>query len=228
MGNSQSSPPTEPPRPLSNLRNNTTFPPFANLPHEDNEDDRYFADSSKSPPTPKCHWCFFGEITSSVIYRNRLRLAVKDEVGTLFPVHFYTNDRGVGQKAQCRKGDTFVALYAMQHNFSDGTVGIRVNEGDRVKILPYSMDELLQASDAIFDPERLEKCSVCGAKKDELEMKELGTCNGCKVPCYCGEQCQSKDWLGPHQNLCKIIATLLWFTVKDWETFSTYFEFSDS
>lgn len=77
----------------------------------------------------------------------------------------------------------------MQHNFADGTVGIRVDEGDRVKFLPYSMAKLLQANDVIFAPERLGKCGMCGKQKNELGTKELSTCNGCKVSLYCGKVC---------------------------------------
>lgn len=187
MGSPHSTPATKRPQFIASLRDTSIFPPFVSLPHEDNSDEEFFSDPWNSQPTPRRHWCFFGEIVFGFVYNNRLRLAVKDEVGTLFPVHFYTNDRGIGKQKLYRKGDTFVTLYATQHTFGDGTVGIRVNEGDRVEVLPHSMASLLEASDAILNTGVLDKCTGCGARKDEPESKALRTCEGCKIVRYCGE-----------------------------------------
>jgi hypothetical protein len=68
----------------------------------------------------------------------------------------------------------------------DGDAGIRLEEGASVKVVPYSMAELIGASDSIFEEGRMEKCACCGTKESDT-MEALKRCSKCKSAFYCGK-----------------------------------------
>ncbi|OEU06870.1 hypothetical protein FRACYDRAFT_252770 [Fragilariopsis cylindrus CCMP1102] len=51
-------------------------------------------------------------------------------------------------------------------------------------------------------------CNICG--KQESDLVDLKTCNGCKLPSYCSKQCQTIDWEeGTHKNECNQLKILM-------------------
>jgi len=204
--------------PSSNLRNSITFPSFAGLPGENDIDLCYY---SENPQTgvyrPNRHWAFLAEIVDFSTFI-RLQIRVKDKSGQVLPVWIHTDDRGRDLARQCQQGYTIVFTYAEMHYFADGTVGIRLEEGAYVKVLPYSLAELMAANDIVFEEDRKGKCSFCGTMQGDIS-DNLKVCSRCKNTFYCGRECQAKAWAKSHKKDCKIITEIEWFTDKDWEKF---------
>jgi hypothetical protein len=120
---------------FANLRDNTYFPAFEDLPGENNLDLDYYESQDGFQYTPQKHWCFFAEVVE--IYRFlRLRLQVRDKVGREVPVSFYTNDRGMEPSiSHVRPGNTVAILYPHQHPFLDLSVGIRQEDITTIKVV---------------------------------------------------------------------------------------------
>ncbi|KIM73481.1 hypothetical protein PILCRDRAFT_727497 [Piloderma croceum F 1598] len=211
------------PSPSSNLRNTVTFPPFSDLPAEEDINPRYY---SEDPRTciyrPNRHWAFMGEIVDVTMFI-RLRIDVKDKSGRVLPVWVHTDDRGTDLAQQCQQGYTLILTYAERHYFMDGDAGIRLEEGASVKVVPYSMAELIGANDIMFEEGRMEKCACCGTKESDT-TEALKWCSKCKSAFYCGKECQIKVWGEGHKKDCKVIAAVKWFTDKDWERFEGWWD----
>jgi hypothetical protein len=170
----------------SNLRNQITFPPFESLPHENDIDDIYFQEDPLAfVSRPRRHWCFLGEIVDMMIL-GRLRLEVKDKNGHVLPVNFHTDDCGAAFTSQCKKGHTLAILYGQQHAFMDMTVGIRLEDSGSVKVLPFSLQQVLEVNDLLFEGDRKDKCDFCGAKEKDTKGG-LKQCSSCKMSAYCGK-----------------------------------------
>ncbi|KAH7907789.1 hypothetical protein BJ138DRAFT_1116390 [Hygrophoropsis aurantiaca] len=212
------------PLPSSDLNDPVTFPTFYNLPHEDELEGDYHSLFGMYS-SPYRHWCFLGTIVDKLAFM-RLRLDVKDKKGNTIPVAFYTDDRGDAFARSCLPGHTLAVLYAQQHNFFDGTVGLRIEDNDMVKISPYSMEEILDASRFVFRQGKGDKCDCC-TKKSKAADGALKKCSRCKQASYCGKECQERDWRESHKSTCKILKQLEWFLEKDWEKFNggQYFHF---
>jgi len=67
----------------------------------------------------------------------------------------------------------------------DGDVGIRLEEGASMRVLPYSMVELMSASDTIFGEGKMKKCACCGTKESDTR-EGLKMCSKCRSIFYCG------------------------------------------
>ncbi|KAH7930444.1 hypothetical protein BV22DRAFT_1000801 [Leucogyrophana mollusca] len=208
----------------SDLNDAVTFPSFRSLPHENEVEGNYHS-LSGSISSPYRHWCFLGTIVDRTAFV-RLRLDVKDKKGTLIPVAFHTDDRGRAFAQGCVPGHTLVVLYAQQHDFFDGTTGIRIEEDAFVKVLPYTMEQILGASSFLFSEGRGGRCEYCGKEAKDV-TDTLKRCARCKQASYCGKTCQQSDWGKSHKETCRILKQLEWFTEKNWERFDggSYFEF---
>lgn len=79
------------------------------------------------------HWCFLGEI-ETYNFLARLVIHVRDRAGQELPVALYTDDRGVLIRDSCKPGHTVAIFYAQQHNFLDGSIGVRVEDIDHVRV----------------------------------------------------------------------------------------------
>jgi hypothetical protein len=170
----------------SNLRNTVTFPPFSGLPGEQDIDPRYYSENPLNGIyTLNRHWAFMCEIVD-VTMLIRLQIDVKDKSGRVLPVWVHTDDRGKDLFRQCRQGYTLILTYAEKHYFMDGDVGIRLEEGASVRVVPYSMAELMGANDTIFGEGKMEKCACCGTKKSDTG-DGLKMCSRCKSAFYCGQ-----------------------------------------
>ena len=177
---------TMPSLPSSNLRDSETFPGLFSLPGDRGVEDLYhIEDPHTGTISPRRHWCLIAEITTLSKFL-RLSIYAKDRDGNEFPIHVHTSDRGVGMSKYCQEGHTIVLMYAERHNFADGTVGIRLEEGASVKVLPYSVATLMAANDRYFEAEGKTACDCCGASQTK-GTGGLKNCARCKVTSYCSK-----------------------------------------
>jgi len=109
----------------ADLRSETAFPTFDNLPDDNGVNLVYYRSVDGFSFRPRRHWCFLAEIIEIEAFL-RLRLIVNDKAGQEIPVAFYTDDRG-GElnPSYIQEGYTVAILYAEQHGFLDLTTGIR-------------------------------------------------------------------------------------------------------
>lgn len=118
----------------ADMRSESLFPSFDNLPSDNDMDMRYFDTIDGFFYNPIKHWCFFGEIVSIEKFF-RLRFIVKDKAGNKIPIAFYTDLAGDElDPAGIREGYTVAILYAEQHGFLDLTVGIRHESPRNIKV----------------------------------------------------------------------------------------------
>lgn len=101
--------------------------PYANL-----DDDELFPSWRDIPFSTETHSCFLAEIQQCDGFL-RYRTIVKDRDGAESVVAFYPDsyDDGFDFK-KLKRGHTLAIVNALQHNFLDGTHGIRVEDMDDV------------------------------------------------------------------------------------------------
>ncbi|KAF9554898.1 hypothetical protein CPC08DRAFT_712468, partial [Agrocybe pediades] len=162
--------PRRTPEPFS-LRHRKYFPIFAEIP---TDDDIYTAD---------CHYCLLVEIVEIVPYL-RPTFRVKDKADREFIVMFYL-DRGTEVpreewKTSCRVGGVMMIKGAMNHQFMDGQVGVRVEDVEDVKMLPCNLQALLHISDEVTKPGAPETHTKCYLCEKPADLK----CSRCVVR-YC-------------------------------------------
>lgn len=214
-------------KPQSLLRNNFNFPAFSGLPDEpENEIDlRYYHDGPFGFK-PSQHWCFLGEIVDS-IGLVRVLLRVKDKDGEVITIGLYTDDRGQALAPHIKIGHTVAVLYGEQHGFLDMSVGIRVEDASNIKIIPCSLEKLLNASDDVgtLRKGKPRRCGSCGKDENASGNTHLRLCSRCRHTSYCGEDCQKKAWVDGHKVDCKALVGVQWFTAKNWRMFHDWFSF---
>ncbi|KAG0704603.1 hypothetical protein DFH29DRAFT_801630 [Suillus ampliporus] len=212
-------------QPKSLLRNNVNFPPFKSLPDETDLDLTYY-DEGPFGFEPSQHWCFLGEIVD-FIGLGRVLLHVKDKDGQLgITIGLYTDDGGRALAPQIKIGHTVAVLYGEQHGFLDMSVGIRVEEESSIKIIPCSLEQLLQASDDMAARKGQPRgCGSCGKEENASENTHLRLCSRCKQASYCGEDCQKRAWVDGHKADCKALVGVQWFVARNWRKFHDWFSF---
>ncbi|KAM0342623.1 hypothetical protein ACHAPU_009352 [Fusarium lateritium] len=111
------------------LRDDAAFPPFQDLPWDNELNLEYYRLKGGDIYEPRKHWAFLGEITN-VDTVPRVRMTVKDKSGKKVPLLFYTDlPRSNITPSMVRAGHTVVVLYAAKHCFLNMTTGIRNKEG---------------------------------------------------------------------------------------------------
>jgi hypothetical protein len=124
---------------FTNLRKDTNFPAFGDLPGENDIDMEYYYSSDGFHYIPQKHWCFLAEVIE-ISQFFRLTLRVRDKAGQEIPVSFYTENRGQELVVSgLRTGQTIAILYAHQHGFLDMTVGIRQEDMSTIKVYTLSI-----------------------------------------------------------------------------------------
>ncbi|KAF5241669.1 hypothetical protein FAUST_3743 [Fusarium austroamericanum] len=217
---------------LANLRNIMSFPYFKGidgLPRdwEPNYNDVIPRCMTETDSESQKHWAFLGEITH-IEAAWRVRLIVKDKTGLQLPIAFYTEIRGreIGA-SMLRVGYTVAILYASQHGFLDGTVGIRHEDPGRLRILPTSLENLLLLNDKVqaysVVHNQTRACHGCNKKSDSLKK-----CSKCGFFWYCNQDCQTRGWNeNSHKADCRILKNedvKGLFLVK-WGEFETHMSF---
>jgi hypothetical protein len=123
----------------ADLRSETAFPPFDDLPGENDISPEFYESKDGFSYRPCKHWCFLAEIIGVERFP-RLRLIVKDKTDRTVPIAFYTEDRGLElDPSYVQKGFTVVILYAEQHGFLDLSVGIRHESPTAIKVKPLEL-----------------------------------------------------------------------------------------
>jgi hypothetical protein len=146
---------------LTNLRDNKAFPTFMECPHENevpypNSD---YYEPEEGLCYPISHRCFLGEITEIVVW-SRPGLKVKDRTGRVVTVRFdfYSSDFGKSlaryqpemlktlvqrtiPESLTKKGNTIAILYAMRHDFEDGSLGFKIVHSHHVQVGPILLKE---------------------------------------------------------------------------------------
>ncbi|CCM05356.1 uncharacterized protein FIBRA_07570 [Fibroporia radiculosa] len=167
--------------PVVDLRNGLSFPSYLNCPHEFDLDSRYLREDPNGISASHVrHWCYFGEIVNFDVF-SRLTVDVRDAARTVVRAAFYDDDRGMPlvEAGTVRRGYTLAHLYPLRHSFVDGSYGFRMEETSDIKILPYSLREILAASD------RLQLSRLSCWHEGCTEAEELMKCKGCGRAKYC-------------------------------------------
>uniref|UniRef100_A0A1X7U948 MYND-type domain-containing protein n=1 Tax=Amphimedon queenslandica TaxID=400682 RepID=A0A1X7U948_AMPQE len=180
-------------------------PPFSGLPYDNDVDEIYYTPNYFGVHSPCRNWVFLGEITNanyslSPFLRNRV--IVTDRSGRKnIPLFFYP-ESGVFDFHTLKVGHTIAILFAEQHYFMDGSIGIRIESLDYVKVIPCGLNELAELSKQYSSSK--DTCWGCGQ-----ESKSLKKCGACKNAWYCNETCQRQDWGKGHKKACKAMADFL-------------------
>ncbi|KAF9582587.1 hypothetical protein BGW38_011001 [Lunasporangiospora selenospora] len=164
---------------------------FEDLPGENDIDDRYHRMQDGHLLVNRIHWCFMAEIVEVGTFI-RVRLLVRDRKGQEIPIAFHLDNDTPINPMIFTKGSTIFILYADQHYFADGTVGIRVEYGQHVLVMQHSMSDILKAQSVT--PGECQKC-----------QKPAGSrCAKCHKATYCSRECQVSHW-GAHKKNCAIL-----------------------
>lgn len=123
----------------ASLRNEKAFPRFADLPVDASLQMPYLRSPEELAHQPRKHWCLLAEI-ERVVEFGRVVLEAKDKTGIRLKVAFYTDERGYEwMTPQVKPGHTVAVLYPYKHLFLDTSMGVRLEESDKIKVnsLPY-------------------------------------------------------------------------------------------
>ena len=208
------------------LQNTFHFPSFRNLPHEDDTADGYWKETSDRVFNPGCAWFFMAEITNdklSQIPFLRNRVEVRDRAGGTCQISFYP-EAGYFDFKTLKTGNTILVTNGQQHDFMDGSVGLRIEQLRNVVVAPCSMSDLLHLS-ALYHGKKDLKCWNCdkGAAANSLaggasqaSAAELKKCAACETARYCSKNCQIKDWKEGHKKVCKSVPIFRRFASVDY------------
>lgn len=208
------------------LKNELYFPSFRNLCDENELDSQYWKEDHRGVWVQACTWCFLGEITndaSSQITFERNRVLVRDRRGKDgIPIYFYP-ERGEFDFTTLKRGHTLCALLALQHHFLDGTIGLRIEALDTVKVIPCSLNDLFAMSTLYSQGDTCWACQKTATDDDTTAATavNLKKCGACLTAKYCCKECQVKDWKQRHQKWCKkALPEFLKLTKIDYRTYN--------
>eukprot|EP00397_Hematodinium_sp_SG-2012_P012407 GEMP01012576.1.p1 GENE.GEMP01012576.1~~GEMP01012576.1.p1 ORF type:complete len:599 (+),score=98.08 GEMP01012576.1:54-1850(+) len=205
------------------LRCHHNFPSFANLPGENEVRFDYYTEHRGSRLLPSRHWCLVGEV-EHVVYGIRWRVQIKTRFGERVIVHFHLDLEDEESKkprffgwSDIKQGTTLCILYAQVHDFLDMTQGIRQEYDSGVMVFPASQDMLADEIDTILATVAApQECVIC---HQQCLARKCGTC---KVPQYCGAECQRQHWSAGHKLLCGHAAMLANLCRFDFSTFADF------
>ncbi|XP_076332322.1 uncharacterized protein LOC143237211 [Tachypleus tridentatus] len=182
------------------LRNTLHFPVFSELPWDNTPCFKYY-DLKNYVLTPRCHWCFIGEIHAKPVLSFRHNVWVRDLEGNeSIHVAFYP-ETGTFNFYDLKVGNTLCVRYAECHHFLDFTVGLRLEQLDFVMVIPTSLKTLLEVSDFIAEGNKT-YCWTCGNDKSKQKLQR---CSKCHMAMYCSKDCQISDWKRQHKEWCQAI-----------------------
>lgn len=191
------------------------FPFFRDLPKDyELHQEYYMEDPNTGFWIEACMWCFLGEITNddtSQMDFLRNRVVVQDRSGKdNITVAFYPENGSFDCKL-LKKGHTICVMFALQHYFIDGSIGLRIESLDTITAIPCSLSDLFALS-AFYTRSR-NACWACG--KESITNSEaaisvhLKHCSKCRTAQYCCKQCQVEDWKKRHRRWCRALPHLL-------------------
>ena len=186
-------------------------PSFDDLPIDNDLDETYYAPNRYGVYSVSRTWVFLGEITdcNRILPLLRYRALVTDRNGrTNIPLWFYPKS-GCFDYNSMKVGHTMAAIFAEQHYFMDGSIGLRLEDLNHVKVIPCGLNDLLELSKHYSSSKG--KCWGCGQ-----EGKTLKKCGACKTGFYCDEKCQRQDWTKRHKKWCKAMPDFLFLSSLDY------------
>ncbi|KAG0289279.1 hypothetical protein BGZ98_003912 [Dissophora globulifera] len=209
---------------MSVLLDPRIFPGYNDLPYENDVEPDYYTQNHRGVFEPRRHWCFMGEIvddTHSYSAFLRHRMNVRDRDGAVIPVFFYleADIRETFDATVLKNGNTLFARYAQQHSFMDGSEGLRLEEPELFRVVPFSMEAILDAyqeSDGWAQDGKV--CRKC-------EAKATHRCGKCKKAFYCTRECQTDHWKA-HRPTCKILTAVGPVTALDHTRFTDFVLFT--
>ncbi|KAI6083301.1 hypothetical protein F4821DRAFT_245100 [Hypoxylon rubiginosum] len=180
------------------------FLPFHDCPVENVIDSRY--NNPRHPGINRKHWCLLGDIIQADIFL-RPWIVAKDHLGQPFVVAFYSDDEKDMSRIlkNFKIGNTIALFYPQQHGFLDGTTGVRVEESDKVLIIPLGFKDVIKMNEQVIaytpDDDLPRRCHGCDEAKEGLNK-----CAGCMLFHYCNKDCQAKAWNEKeHKKFCKVL-----------------------
>ncbi|KZV65563.1 hypothetical protein PENSPDRAFT_123890 [Peniophora sp. CONT] len=204
------------------LRNPPHFPSYRHLPYDDSIDTRFYKAGLDGVYRPSHHWAYLAEIVEDRTTRlppgthhTTFVLGGGPSLGIERP-HYLVRDRD-GKDIDYAVGNTIAVFYANSHSFNDGTVGLRIEELRSLKVIPCSLDTLLNAN-----PSAVVAATTCKHCSHSQENEELLACSRCKTR-YCSQKCQQADWKD-HKAVCAAIRQVRDWEGRDWRRFGTYWE----
>lgn len=228
----------------SGLSNHWRFPPYVLLPHETDVDDRYYCCGPCGVHEPCRHWCVVGEVLSLDVI-GRPRVTLRDRFGQKFVVHFHFDSGRFAEPTFFRWADvqrclsknrkgTMLILYAYEHEFLDGSCGLRVESEGVPMFFPVPFEQLDAEIRKLADSPSTDAeehvvvkmcCAACG--KSAPARDSLPRCTKCKTVRYCGRACQEAHWAsGGHKALCPHMAMLTRFARFDLDSWTCHQDWS--
>lgn len=206
------------PCPNSGLKNHRSFPPFADIP-DDNELDEEYLGFNGIAYSETRHWCIFGEIVYDISF-GRPRVILKTRFGEEVGVHFHLHcdSPTFFDWSDLKIGSTMGILYPFSHQFMDMSVGIREENPDTVMVFPSSLDSLTKEVD-IVAAHSSNTCDLCGKGGSSQ-------CGRCKGPRYCSKECQLAHWSQGHKKLCKHWPLLQKLVAVDFTSFKGSYDWT--
>jgi hypothetical protein len=91
----------------------------------------YYTEPHAGVGSYRIHWCFIGEIVRNASL-GRPTFHVRDRDGKLSVVSLYLDDMKLYDPKHWKAGNTICVMYPFQHEFLDGSHGLRLEDGDHV------------------------------------------------------------------------------------------------
>ncbi|KAI0098040.1 hypothetical protein GGR51DRAFT_565928 [Nemania sp. FL0031] len=181
----------------SELSIGSQFPTFYELPAASSS-------SSSHPDAEEGTWWLLAQIKENMTITQPTLIAT-DRTGMDFALLF--EDRGTSLKA-FRKGHT-IAVPRARRTDREGegkkaVVRIPSGRAGDVKVIPGSLERVLELGMVIQGGDVGQKCAACGNAEGAISK-----CTGCGFAAYCGKDCQVKGWSEmDHKSNCKVLKAL--------------------
>eukprot|EP00899_Mesostigma_viride_P022214 jgi/Mesvir1/3177/Mv16335-RA.1 len=181
---------------------NVHFPDFDSLPDYDSPWGEYYTEHNGTL-TPSRHWCFLGEIVSSmVIGRPRVWVRSGSRSDPVI-VHFYhdaSEQPTTFDWTDMKAGHTVAILYAKSKMMMDMSTGIRQEHLDGVFVFRSNMAQVKLFALQLTSPPR------CFAASCDVDV-DLLRCARCHAT-YCSKDHQVQSWSAGHKRLCSQAAVI--------------------
>ncbi|OAA61881.1 hypothetical protein SPI_04740 [Niveomyces insectorum RCEF 264] len=122
-----------PPSLFTSLRMTAVFRAYDDLP-QDGTASFLWPWLDEPPVNENRHWCYLGEVDAINDFL-RIMAEVRDVHGDTVRLAFHTDDRGFPavRSKRLRPGHSVLVMYAEQHSFLDGTIGMRLENAAFLK-----------------------------------------------------------------------------------------------
>jgi MYND finger len=217
--------------PGSGFENHRNFPPFRDLPDENDVSEGYYTGYEPGMHRARRHWILAGEIVDCNFFI-RPKAKIRTRYGEEILVNFHLDVRATCPKYfECtllKPGNSMLILYAYRRTFLDMNEGIRQENLGTVMVFSAGLasitSELWSHAFRRLPGGAASKCFACQAgATSEVALKK---CSRCKLATYCGRECQGRDLKQTHKGLCSQAQTLSHLAAADFDEFDGYLDWS--